>query len=144
MQSLRKACNSIAETEEAIGIIQDHGIAFHPSIVLGLDTETPAIFYDTLEFLHRNRIPSPILNVMTPYPGTRIHERLEEEGRLISDDWYYYDRKCVVFRPKNMSPEELREGNALGRRLRRTTGIQGRVSSAAPSRRALESGAGRV
>ncbi|HVP17484.1 MAG TPA: radical SAM protein [Spirochaetia bacterium] len=110
MQSLRKAYNSIEETEEAIRIIQDHGIAFHPSIVLGLDTDTPAIFDDTLEFLNRNRIPSVTLNLMTPYPGTRIHQRLTEEGRLISNDWYYYDHKCVVFRPKNMSPEELQEG----------------------------------
>ena len=73
MQSLRKAYNSIPETEEAIRIIQDHGIAFHPSIVLGLDTDTPAIFDDTLEFLLRNRIPSLTLNIMTPYPGTQIH-----------------------------------------------------------------------
>ena len=110
MQSLRKAYNSIEETEEAIRIIQDHGIAFHPSIVLGLDTDTPAIFDDTLEFLYRNRIPSLTLNLMTPYPGTRLHQRLAEEGRLISTDWTYYDHKCVVFRPKHMSPENLHEG----------------------------------
>jgi len=110
MQSLRKSYNSIEETEEAIKIIQDHGIAFHPSIVLGLETDTRTIFDDTLEFLYRNRIPSLTLNVMTPYPGTRIYQRLVEEGRLISKDWYYYDHKCVVFRPKNMSPEELQEG----------------------------------
>jgi radical SAM superfamily enzyme YgiQ (UPF0313 family) len=110
MQSLRKSYNSIEETEEAIKIIQDHGIAFHPSIVLGLDTDTRAIFDDTLEFLYRNRIPSLTVNIMTPYPGTRIYQRLVEEGRLISRDWYYYDHKCVVFRPKNMSPEELQEG----------------------------------
>ncbi len=110
LQSLRKAYHSVEETEEAIRIIQDHGIAFHPSIVLGLDTDTRAIFDDTLEFLYRNRIPSVTVNVMTPYPGTRTHKRLEEEGRLLTKDWYYYDHKCVVFRPKNMSPEELQEG----------------------------------
>jgi radical SAM superfamily enzyme YgiQ (UPF0313 family) len=110
MQSLRKSFHSIHETEEAIRIIQDAGIAFHPSIVLGLDTDTRAIFDDTLEFLSRNRIPTVTVNVMTPYPGTRTHKRLAEEGRLISEDWYYYDHKCVVFRPKNMSPEELQDG----------------------------------
>jgi radical SAM superfamily enzyme YgiQ (UPF0313 family) len=110
LQSLRKAYNSIEETEEAIRIIQDHGIAFHPSIVLGLDTDTRAIFDDTLEFLYRNRIPSVTVNVMTPYPGTRIFQRLEKEHRLLTKDWYYYDHKSVVFRPKNMSPEELQEG----------------------------------
>jgi radical SAM superfamily enzyme YgiQ (UPF0313 family) len=110
MQSLRKSYQTIEETEEAIRIIQGNGIAFHPSIVFGLDTDTPSIFDDTLEFLHRNRIPSVTANVMTPYPGTRIHKRLQEEGRLISDDWFYYDHKSVVFRPKNMSPEDLMQG----------------------------------
>jgi radical SAM superfamily enzyme YgiQ (UPF0313 family) len=110
MQSLRKSYHTVEETEEAIRVIQDHGIAFHPSIVLGLDTDTRAIFDDTLEFLQRNRIPSLTVNVMTPYPGTRIHQRLEEEGRLITNDWFYYNHKSVVFRPKNMSPEELQDG----------------------------------
>ena len=110
MQSLRKSYQSIPETEEAIKIIQDHGIAFHPSIVLGLDTDTRAIFDDTLEFLARNRIPSATVNIMTPYPGTRVYQRLKEEQRLISNDWFYYDHKCVVFSPKHMSPEELQEG----------------------------------
>ncbi|MGA2762683.1 MAG: radical SAM protein [Spirochaetia bacterium] len=110
MQSLRKSYHSIEESEEAIRIIQGQGIAFHPSIVLGLDTDTPAIFDDTLEFLHRNRIPTVTVNVMTPYPGTRTYKRLAEKGRLISDDWYYYDHKCVVFQPKHMSPEDLQEG----------------------------------
>jgi radical SAM superfamily enzyme YgiQ (UPF0313 family) len=110
MQSLRKSYKSVAETEEAIRIIQDHGIAFHPSIVLGLDTDTPAIFDDTLEFLRRNRIPSATVNIMTPYPGTRVYQRLKQEQRLISNDWFYYNHHCVVFRPKHMTPDELTEG----------------------------------
>jgi radical SAM superfamily enzyme YgiQ (UPF0313 family) len=110
MQSLRKSYQSIEETEEAIRIIQDHGIAFHPSIVLGLDTDTKGIFDDTLGFLSRNRIPSATVNIMTPYPGTRVYQRLKVEQRLFSNDWYYYNHKCVVFKPKHMTPDELREG----------------------------------
>jgi radical SAM superfamily enzyme YgiQ (UPF0313 family) len=110
MQELRKSYSSVRETEEAIRIIRDHGIAFHPSIVFGLDTDTPAIFDDTLEFLERNRIPSATLNVMTPYPGTKVHRRLKEEGRLLTNDWYYYNHKCVVFKPRNMTPDQLQEG----------------------------------
>jgi radical SAM superfamily enzyme YgiQ (UPF0313 family) len=110
MRSLNKAYNSVAETEEAIRIIQDHGIAFHPSIVLGLDTDTRACFDQTLEFLDRNHLPTVTLNVLTPYPGTRLYERFKAEGRLISQDWYYYNHQSVVFRPKHMTPEQLQEG----------------------------------
>jgi radical SAM superfamily enzyme YgiQ (UPF0313 family) len=108
---MKKALKSIEETEEAIKIIQDHGIAFHPSIILGFDTDTKAIFDDTLEFLARTKLPTLGLNVLTPYPGTRIYQRFKDQGRIISDDWSHYDHYTVVFQPKNMTPQELAEGH---------------------------------
>lgn len=102
---------SIKETEEAIKIIQDNGIAFHPSIILGFDTDTKAIFDDTLEFLARNKLPTMALNVLTPYPGTRLYQRFKDQGRIISHDWSHYDHHTVVFQPKNMTPQELAEGH---------------------------------
>src|SRR3990172_2925897 len=108
---MKKTLGSIEETEEAIKIIQDHGIAFHPSIVLGFDTDTKAIFDDTLEFLARTKLPTLALHVLTPYPGTRIYQRFKDQGRIISYDWSHYDHSTVVFLPKNMTPQELAEGH---------------------------------
>jgi radical SAM superfamily enzyme YgiQ (UPF0313 family) len=86
LTGLKKSLKSIDETEEAIKIIQDNGIAFHPSIILGFDTDTKAIFDDTLEFLARTRLPTMALHVLTPYPGTRLYRRFKDQGRIISDD----------------------------------------------------------
>jgi radical SAM superfamily enzyme YgiQ (UPF0313 family) len=108
---LKKSPKSMQETEDAIKIIQDNGIAFHPSIILGFDTDTKAIFDDTLEFLARTRLPTMALHVLTPYPGTRLYTRFKDQGRIISNDWSHYDHRTVVFRPKNMTPEELAEGH---------------------------------
>jgi radical SAM superfamily enzyme YgiQ (UPF0313 family) len=108
---LKKSLKSIEETEEAVKIIQDNGIAFHPSIILGFDTDTKAIFDDTLTFLARTRLPTMALHVLTPYPGTRLYRRFKDQGRIISDDWRHYDHRTVVFQPKNMTPEELAEGH---------------------------------
>jgi radical SAM superfamily enzyme YgiQ (UPF0313 family) len=107
---MKKTLKSIEETEEAIEIIQDNGIAFHPSLILGFDTDTKAIFDDTLEFLARTKIPTMSLHVLTPYPGTRIYQRFKDQGRIISHDWSHYDHHTVVFQPKNMTPQELTEG----------------------------------
>ncbi|MGD0235859.1 MAG: radical SAM protein, partial [Syntrophorhabdales bacterium] len=107
---MKKSLKSIEETEDAIKIIQDNGIAFHPSIILGFDTDTKAIFDDTLEFLARTRLPTMALNVLTPYPGTRLYRRFKDQGRIISHDWSRYDHHTVVFQPKNMTPQELAEG----------------------------------
>ena len=111
LTGMKKTLKSIEETEEAIKIIQDNGIAFHPSIILGFDTDTKAIFDDTLEFLAKTKLPTMALNVLTPYPGTRIYRRFKEQGRLISHDWSRYDHHTVVFQPKNMTPQELAEGH---------------------------------
>ena len=110
LMGMKKALKSIEETEEAIKIIQDNGIAFHPSIILGFDTDTEAIFDETLEFLARTKLPTMTLNVLTPYPGTRIYQRFKDQGRIISHDWSHYDHHTVVFQPKNMTPQELAEG----------------------------------
>ena len=111
LMGMKKTLKSIEETEEAIKIIQDNGIAFHPSIILGFDTDTKAIFDDTLEFLAKTKLPTMALHVLTPYPGTRIYQRFKDQGRIISHDWSHYDHHTVVFQPKNMTPQELAEGH---------------------------------
>src|SRR4030043_157230 len=111
LMAMEKTLKSIEETEEAIKIIQDNGIALHPSIILGFDTDTKAIFDDTLEFLARNKLPTMALQVLTPYPGTRIYERFKDQERIISHDWSHYDHHTVAFQPKNMTPQELAEGH---------------------------------
>jgi len=111
LMGMKKSLKSIEETEEAIKIIQDNGIAFHPSIILGFDTDTKAIFDDTLEFLATTKLPTLALHVLTPYPGTRIYRRFKDQGRIISHDWSHYDHHTVVFQPKNMTPRELAEGH---------------------------------
>jgi radical SAM superfamily enzyme YgiQ (UPF0313 family) len=110
LMGMKKSLKSIEETEEAIKIIQDNGIAFHPSIILGFDTDTKAIFDDTLEFLARTKLPTMALHVLTPYPGTRLYRRFNDQGRIISHDWSHYDHHTVVFQPKNMTAQKLAEG----------------------------------
>jgi radical SAM superfamily enzyme YgiQ (UPF0313 family) len=111
LMGMKKTLKSIEETEEAIKIIQDNGIAFYPSIILGFDTDTKAIFDDTLEFLARTKLPTMALHVLTPYPGTQIYQRFKDQGRIISYDWSHYDHHTVVFQPKNMTSQELAEGH---------------------------------
>jgi hypothetical protein len=47
---------------------------------------------------------------LTPFPGTPIFNRLENEGRILTKDWSKYTLKNVVFKPKNMSSDELLDG----------------------------------
>jgi hypothetical protein len=48
--------------------------------------------------------------MLTPYPGTKIFNKMRNEGRLLTENWRYYDHNTVVFQPKHMSPLELQVG----------------------------------
>ncbi len=52
----------------------------------------------------------PLINILTPFPGTKLFKRLEKEGRIIHKDWSKYDAKNVVFSPSLMTSTELLNG----------------------------------
>ena len=80
-------------------------------IVFGFDNDTDAIFDETLDFLEAAGVQNATFNILTPYPGTKLFQRLEAEGRILTRDWNKYNgREDVVFQPRNMSPDTLLEG----------------------------------
>jgi radical SAM superfamily enzyme YgiQ (UPF0313 family) len=110
LKKLRKTPNDAKEYSQAIKIIQDCGILFHASLVFGFDDDDKSIFEKTLDFLEKTKIASATFNILTPYPGTILFERFKKEGKLLSTDWREYNHRTVVFKPKNMTPEELALG----------------------------------
>lgn len=116
LKKMRKSIKELIDNEEAIKKVKGFGIVFHASMVFGFDEDDKSIFDETLEFLMKNKIATVTFNILTPYPGTRIYDKFKEEGRLITEEWQYYDHNTVVFRPKNMTPQELLEGHLYARK----------------------------
>jgi hypothetical protein len=56
------------------------------------------------------QIPSVGATVLTPYPGTPLYHRFLEEGRLLHQNWSFYDNMTPVFRPARMTVGELSLG----------------------------------
>jgi len=111
MREVRKEFNRVEEYARLIHRVHAHGIAVQAGIVFGFDHDTPAIFKDTLDFLEETGIQNATFNILTPYPGTPLFERLDSEGRILTRDWRKYNgRTGVVFQPKQMSPAELLAG----------------------------------
>jgi radical SAM superfamily enzyme YgiQ (UPF0313 family) len=105
-----KKQNNADYYEEGIRRIHDHGIGVYGSFVFGYDYDTPAVFDRFLEFADRNTLDGAFLPVLTPFPGTRVHKRLKQEGRILTEDWRCYDMATVVYKPRGMSVEQLQEG----------------------------------
>jgi radical SAM superfamily enzyme YgiQ (UPF0313 family) len=105
-----KGVNLKHDYAAAIKNIQSHGILVHSSFIVGYDFETRSSFDELIKFIDDTNLLMPVINILTPFPGTKLFKRLEEEGRIIHKDWSAYDTKHVVFKPALLSPEELLDG----------------------------------
>ncbi len=76
------------EADEAIARLHKHGMVLYATFVFGYDHDTPDSFRRTIDFCIRNRIFMVAFNHCTPFPGTPLYARLQQEGRLLYDKWW--------------------------------------------------------
>src|SRR4051795_7464215 len=96
--------------DDAIRRAHDLGIMVNGSFVFGLDGDGPDVFERTVDWAIARGLETATFHIMTPYPGTALHQRLPDEGRGVSHDWDRYDTRPVVYRPQQLSAAELEEG----------------------------------
>ncbi|WP_242118855.1 B12-binding domain-containing radical SAM protein [Aestuariivivens sediminicola] len=107
--------------------IQNIGIRVVGYFMFGFDYDTAKSFDAVFDFVHESKIAYPLLNILTPVPGTPVFERMKREGRLDLPDAEtfkeihpLYSIPCnhAYFEPKLISREEL-ESNfmTLSKRL---------------------------
>ena len=110
VRNVHKVQNCTKEYEQAIRAIHARGIMINGSFVFGLDGDTPETFGATVDWIVKNRIETVTSHILTPYPGTALFERMQQEGRITSHDLSRYNTAHVVFRPLGMSAQELYQG----------------------------------
>lgn len=113
LKDANKRFNTSVSYKKLIADLHHLGISIQGCFVFGLDHDTPDVFDATVEFAIEAGIDLPRFAVLTPFPGTPLHNRLATENRIITRDWELYDGQHVVFQPKNMSIAELAKGHEL-------------------------------
>jgi radical SAM superfamily enzyme YgiQ (UPF0313 family) len=99
-----------ADYARRVRMLHDNGIQVNGSFVLGFDHDHADVFARTAEWIESNRLECATFHILTPYPATPLFRQMQAEGRLLHRDWSLYDTAHAVFRPANMSPEELEHG----------------------------------
>jgi radical SAM superfamily enzyme YgiQ (UPF0313 family) len=110
LKAVRKGFNRPDDYLDAIRKIHDYGIGISGAFVFGLDGDDEGVFDRTYEFVQKAKLESPYLSILTPYPGTRLHRKLADEGRIVDSDWSNYNTNNVVYRPRGMTAEQLFDG----------------------------------
>jgi len=112
LRESRKLHNKVKKYDQQIKRMQDAGILLLANFVFGFDSDDKSVFENTAEFVLRHKMRA-YFTILTPYPKTRLRERLLQEGRVLHSDWSLYDTAHCVIKPKLMEPEELEEGLRL-------------------------------
>lgn len=98
------------QVKQHIKHIHEYDIIVDSCAMFGFDEHDTGIFDDAIDYFMDIELDVCAGNIMTPYPGTNLFNRLDKEGRILTRDWSKYDGTHAVFQPKNMSPEQLEKG----------------------------------
>ena len=127
-----KGFNDPEKYPQVVARLHQRKIALQGCFVFGLDEDTPDVFLKTARFAIDTRIDLPRFAVVTPFPGTELYQRLNLEGRILTRDWEKYDGQHVVFRPAQMSVEQLQFGTeAAWKQVYSWSGMARRLSQTA-------------
>lgn len=111
LDMIGKSTNRVEKFISGVKKIHDHNMMITGTFIFGFDTDTLDVFEETDNFVSKSEIDIPSINLLTPYPGTPLFQRLDKEGRILTKDWRHYNQEEIVFQPKRMTPEEI-ENNA--------------------------------
>ncbi|MGC8775376.1 MAG: B12-binding domain-containing radical SAM protein [Chlorobaculum sp.] len=109
LQACGKQHNTSRDMLDNIRKIQNAGIEVQGGFIVGFDSDTPSIFQKQIEFIQKSGIVTAMVGILQALPGTKLYERLKNEGRLLphsSGDNADSNTNIVPM----MDPEILRRG----------------------------------
>jgi bacteriochlorophyll C12 methyltransferase len=98
--------------------IQEAGIRVVGFFMFGFEYDTQESFDQVYDFVSKSKIAYPIVNILTPIPGTPVFDRLKKEGRLHLPNVKTFNKvkplysiPCnhTYFEPKLMTRKELED-----------------------------------
>lgn len=85
--------------------LQKNGIAVIAATIFGLENDNAESLIHRAAFLRNLRAASITATFLTPFPGTRLFKRMQEQNRLVYNnyphDWKYYNCRYVTYKPVN-------------------------------------------
>jgi radical SAM superfamily enzyme YgiQ (UPF0313 family) len=106
-----KRFNGSVDYRTLIADLHALGIAIQGCFVFGLDHDTRDVFDITADFAIETGIDLPRFAIVTPFPGTPLHQSLAQQRRILTRNWELYDGQHVVFEPLHMTAAELAAGH---------------------------------
>lgn len=110
LRQSNKKQNLARDYQKAVRRLHDLGIMINGSFVFGLDHDDADVFRRTVDWGLEQAITTATYHILTPYPGTRLFQDMEQQGRILTRDWDRYDTRHVVYESRGLSAQALEEG----------------------------------
>jgi radical SAM superfamily enzyme YgiQ (UPF0313 family) len=105
----QKVMNEGRDLIGAVKKMQSFGLEVLGGFIVGFDSDPPSIFHKQINFIQESGIVTAMVGLLNAPRGTRLYNRLQQEGRLIGDFAGEYTNFSTNFIPK-MGTQRLREG----------------------------------
>jgi radical SAM superfamily enzyme YgiQ (UPF0313 family) len=86
LRAISKTHNLSMPILDAVKTLNSYGMEVVSGIILGLDTDTPETGDRILDFIRLSQIPMLTINLLYALPRTPLWDRLQQEGRIVSDE----------------------------------------------------------
>jgi radical SAM superfamily enzyme YgiQ (UPF0313 family) len=127
LKSVHKHVNRPETFAALVEKVHSYGIMVFGLFMFGFDGDDRSVFEETANFNIDNKYDAVAYSTLTPYPGTLTWYEMKKANRIVSFDWTMYDQGHVVYRPAQMSGDELRVGvDSAYRRFYSTPSIASR------------------
>lgn len=111
-ENIHKGVNHVAEYKTLMQKLHKHGIMVMGCFAFGSDEDKKDVFKRTVDLCLEAKIDLPRFSIITPFPATDFYKELDEQNRIVERNWAMYDVEHCVYKPKNMTKEELEAGIA--------------------------------
>ena len=80
-----KTQNKGRDLVESVKQLQRAGLQVQGGFIVGFDNDPPSIFQQQIDFIQKSGIVTAMVGLLQAPLGTRLHERMQREGRLSTD-----------------------------------------------------------
>ncbi len=110
-ETLRNVKKGISpcQTGDAVRLMKKNGIFAQTTFIIGHRDDTHETLSDLREFVNTIDPDLAIFMLLTPFPGTDVHEEATRNGWIEDSNWANYDMVHPIMPTETMNRKELQE-----------------------------------
>ena len=95
-----KGQNTKRDLVKTVKHIQAHGIQVLGGFILGFDSDKPSVFAEMMDFIQKSGVITAMVGMLNAPIGTKLFERLKQEGRILDGEFTGSNEMGTNFIPK--------------------------------------------